>query len=76
MHKYQVTINGIHCHSCVTLLNMYFEEGGLKNVRVDAPHNLIDFESEKEYNAVYQQLGELFASELNSYQFSNLILKP
>jgi hypothetical protein len=55
---------------------MYFEEAGLKNVNVDAPHQIIDFETDYAFTEVDKMLSELFASELGSYQYSDLILKP
>jgi hypothetical protein len=76
MNRYQITIGGIHCHSCVTLLNMYFEEAGLQHVRVDAPHQLIDFETDRAHVEVNRLLEELFSQDLSNYQFSDLILKP
>lgn len=68
---YQITISGIHCKGCISLITISLEDSGFSNINIDTAGKASFNTSEKEATKVEALLQKTFA-DLPGYTFSEL----
>ena len=70
--NYSISISGMHCSGCQSLISLCLEELDFSNINVNLTNNSASFTASESQVVIAQKLTDKFNNELPQYKFSDL----